>query len=257
MKIPFYKYQGTGNDFVIVDNRSLFFPKHDKALIEKICDRKFGVGADGLILLENHVKLDFEMVYFNADGATSSMCGNGARCVVKFAEFLGIIKNETAFEAVDGIHQAQIVEDEVFLKMTNVDRVIKKSDYTFLNTGSPHHVAVVPDTALVDVKTQGAKLRYGLYGEAGSNINFISPVSKNTFKIRTYERGVENETLSCGTGAVAAALAMHALGEVDENQVALETMGGLLKVNFIAHQEAYTEIYLIGPTEQVYKGQWI
>ncbi|MEX0997918.1 MAG: diaminopimelate epimerase [Flavobacteriaceae bacterium] len=256
MKFSFYKYQGTGNDFVIIDNRQLFFSKNNTKLIAQVCDRKFGIGADGLILLENHPTLDFNMVYYNADGHQSSMCGNGGRCLVHFANFLNIIENKAVFEAIDGIHTAQIDDDIVSLKMNDVPLVQLEKDYTFLDTGSPHHVTICESLDQLDIQTEGARLRNNLYGKEGANINFVKQVDENTFRVRTYERGVEAETLSCGTGVTAVAIAMHANGNSSLNEINLKTPGGDLKVQFQKEGSHYTNIYLIGPAVQVFKGEW-
>ncbi len=255
MLLQFFKYQGTGNDFVIIDNRQEIFPKNDTKLITKLCDRRFGIGADGLILLENDKMSDFKMIYFNADGGESSMCGNGGRCLVAFANFLGIIDKETRFNAIDGLHEATIEGDLVHLKMGNVDEIREKPAYSVLDTGSPHHVQIVEGLDSFDVKREGAKLRYGLYGEAGKNINFVQPVADGSFKVRTYERGVEDETLSCGTGVTAVAIAMHKTGKTDTNKIKINTPGGQLTVGFEQHNGSYTDVYLSGPAKQVYKGE--
>jgi len=255
MEFTFYKYQGTGNDFLVLDNRELHFPKGDSAFIASLCERKFGVGADGLILLEDHDTLDFKMVYFNADGNLGSMCGNGGRCIVHFANFLKIIAQKTTFEAIDGVHEAYIEDQEVALKMGDVANFPIHSDFIFLDTGSPHHVEEVIDVAEIDVFTKGKAIRNNKYGDAGANINFISKVDTAHYKVRTYERGVENETLSCGTGVTAVALAMHAKENFDTSQVLLETEGGTLRVRFTKTESGYTDIYLIGPAKQVYRGE--
>ncbi len=257
MEFTFYKYQGTGNDFVMIDNRAGLFPIDDKVLVAKLCDRKFGIGADGLILLENADEADFKMVYFNADGAQSSMCGNGGRCTVAFAKQLGVLNsNETSFIAIDGMHKASINADgTVSLGMIDVDKINKEKDYTFLDTGSPHHVIITDNVKEVDVQTEGSKIRYsGLYGDAGSNINFVEVMDGKLFA-RTYERGVEAETLSCGTGVTAVALASAEQGFVRGNEVKIETLGGELKVSFEQHKGGYTDIYLTGPATYVFKGQ--
>ena len=253
MKAEFYKYQGTGNDFVIMDNRQDIFPKNNTKLIEELCDRRFGIGADGLILLENDNLSDFRMVYFNSDGS-QSLCGNGGRCAVAFAHFLGIIENETTFNAIDGLHYASIEGDVVNLKMGNVDEIREKSTYSFLDTGSPHHVQMVEDLAQMDVKSVGAKLRYGIYGESGSNINFVSEAQDGSFNARTYERGVEDETLSCGTGVTAVAIAMHKMGKTASETVCINMPGGKLTVSFNQENGTYTDIFLKGPAKQVFKG---
>ncbi|MCC4212389.1 diaminopimelate epimerase [Leeuwenhoekiella parthenopeia] len=256
MAIPFYKYQGTGNDFIMIDNRQQLFSKNDTKLVKWMCDRKFGIGADGLILLENHPTLDFTMVYYNADGNPSSMCGNGGRCIVAFAKQLGVITDQTVFEAVDGLHEAFIKNDLVHLKMQDVSSITRYENHMFLNTGSPHHVQWVNDLAAFDVKTEGALLRYGdLYGKAGSNINFVEQTG-DSFAMRTYERGVEDETLSCGTGATAVALAIHHQGKTNSHEVDLRVEGGRLKVTFEPAGTGYNNIFLIGPAKPVYTGVW-
>jgi diaminopimelate epimerase len=257
MELTFYKYQGTGNDFVMIDNRSQFFPKENKQLIEKLCDRRFGIGADGLILLENHADFDFKMVYYNSDGNESSMCGNGGRCLVAFAKQMGVVKNKAKFEAFDWDHFATI-DDEgiVALQMKDVDAIKNESNYTFLNTGSPHHVQLVNDLKNLDVKVEGAKIRYSdLYGNAGSNINFVNQLANDIFAVRTYERGVEDETLSCGTGVTAVAIAMHQLGKTKNNIIDLNVEGGKLKVQFDEDNGSYTNVFLIGPATFVFEGK--
>lgn len=256
MLLTFYKYQGTGNDFIMVDNRLNSFPKENTQLIEQLCDRRFGIGADGLILLENHTTYDFKMVYFNSDGNESSMCGNGGRCLVAFAKQLGIIEATAEFEAVDGYHFAKIIGDKmVSLQMKDVDRIAVHQDYSFLNTGSPHHVQVVSDLINLDVKTEGAKIRYSdLYGKAGSNINFVHQLENDIFAVRTYERGVEDETLSCGTGVTAVAIAMHQTGKTNNNTIDLNVEGGKLKVQFDVDNGKYTNVFLIGPATFVFEG---
>ncbi len=257
MQIQFYKYEGTGNDFVMIDNRQQVFPKNDTTVIERICDRRLGIGADGLILLENDTVTDFRMVYYNSDGNESSMCGNGGRCLTAFAKKLGIISNETTFIATDGVHHASILDNgNVSLQMKDVTHVQIENDYVFLNTGSPHHVTLVDDLANYNVKNNGAKIRYSeLYGAEGSNVNFVKPLSENHFALRTYERGVEDETLSCGTGATATAIAMHAIGKTTANEMYLDVQGGKLKVFFEKQNDAYTNVFLEGPATFVFVGE--
>lgn len=255
MHLIFHKYQGTGNDFIMIDNRQGEFPKNDTKLVARLCDRKFGIGADGLILLENDDSTDFRMVYYNADGGESTMCGNGGRCIVAFANFLEIIGESTSFIAIDGMHKASVTDGRVRLQMTDVDTVTVFENYTFLNTGSPHHVQEVSALDNFDVRTQGEKLRYGKYGKAGSNINFVSPVSKDEFKVRTYERGVEDETLSCGTGVTAVAIAMHSTGKTSGNSIKLQTPGGVLTVSFETEDGKYRNVHLEGPATRVFEGK--
>jgi len=256
MQIEFYKYQGTGNDFVIIDNRNQNFPKYNIKLIENICDRRFGVGADGLLLLENDAATDFKMVYYNSDGNESSMCGNGGRCIVAFAKRLNLVTDKTLFIATDGLHHATILEDgNVSLQMKDVDEVKIENDYEFLNTGSPHHVLMVEDLKNLDVKTNGSKIRYSdLYGQAGSNVNFVKQISENHFALRTYERGVEDETLSCGTGATAVAIAMNAIGKTNSEEIQLDVEGGKLKVSFHKQNNIFTNVFLEGPATFVFEG---
>ncbi len=264
MQIEFYKYQGTGNDFVMIDNRSDFFPKENVQLIAHLCDRRFGIGGDGLILLENDevasklaMTADFRMVYYNSDGNQSSMCGNGGRCLVAFAKKLNVINNSCTFIATDGLHHATIAENgQVSLQMIDVPNVKITPEYIFLNTGSPHHVQLVEDLENYNIKENGAAIRYGeLYGKAGSNVNFVKQINDNTFSLRTYERGVEDETLSCGTGATAAAIAMNATEKTNSTSINLNVEGGKLEVSFDKKGNQFTNVFLIGPAEFVFKGE--
>jgi len=256
MKYIFYKYQGTGNDFVIIDNREDRFYKNDSKRIARLCDRRFGIGADGLILLEEHYSCDFRMIYFNADGHESSMCGNGGRCITHFAHFLGIIKDQATFEAIDGLHHAVIDGGVIKLQMQSVTEINKDKDAVVLDTGSPHYVTLTSNVSEIDVNKEGAKIRFSKpYHEKGININFVEKINDGEFMVRTYERGVEGETLSCGTGVTAIALAMHYIGETEKNLVTLQTKGGTLQVNFKSGQRVYQDIWLIGPANQVYKGE--
>ena len=256
MQLEFYKYQGTGNDFVMIDNRSGFFPKEDVQLVSRLCDRRFGIGADGLILLENDSETDFKMVYYNSDGNPSSMCGNGGRCLVAFAKDLNVIKDNCTFIATDGLHHASVANDGIVsLQMIDVADIKKEADYTFMNTGSPHHVQLVDDLEHYNVKENGAALRYGpLYGAAGSNINFVKKINEDTFSLRTYERGVEDETLACGTGATAVAIAMNATGQTNASSINLNVEGGKLAVSFEKMGDLFTNVFLIGPAKFVFKG---
>jgi diaminopimelate epimerase len=255
MKLTFYKFQGTGNDFVMIDNRQGIFNKDNTKLVAFLCDRKFGIGADGLILLEDESGVDFKMVYYNSDGNKSSMCGNGGRCLVAFASYLNVIDGETTFNAVDGLHYATINEGVVSLQMKDVDEIRIKPDATFLDTGSPHHVQIVENIKDFAVKTEGARLRYGVYGQKGSNINFVEPTDDNSFKVRTYERGVEDETLSCGTGVTAVAIAMHKTGKTTNNKINIHAVGGDLEIKFDVSEDKYSNVFLTGPAKFVFKGE--
>lgn len=252
----FYKYQGTGNDFVMIDNRNLEFPKENNAYIAQLCDRRFGIGADGLILLENDNSTDFRMVYFNSDGNESTMCGNGGRCLVAFAKQLGLIQKKAVFNAVDGLHTAMIDENNIVkLQMKDVQDIKSGAHYTFLNTGSPHHVEMVSNLKDLEVQKLGSEIRYsGLYGKEGSNVNFVTQIDEVTFAIRTYERGVEAETLSCGTGATAVAIAMFHEGKTNVNEIKIMVEGGALEVSFDEKQGEFHDVFLKGPATFVFEG---
>ena len=257
MKLVFYKYQGTGNDFIMIDNRDLSFPKNKLKDIRFLCDRKFGIGADGLILLEHSDTTNFKMVYFNSDGNESTMCGNGGRCLVAFANFLGLIKDKAIFEAIDGLHYASIDDEIVSLQMQDVFKVEKSENHVFLDTGSPHHVQFEENIKDLDVKALGRDIRYNIYGEIGSNVNFVKQLDRSLFKIRTYERGVEDETLSCGTGATAVAIAMHYLGYTNSLDIGVNVEGGRLKISFDVEKNGYKNVFLTGPASYVFKGEII
>ena len=254
MLLHFFKYHGTGNDFILIDNRQEKLSKNDTKLIQRLCDRHFGIGADGLILIERDASLDFKMQYFNADGKPGSMCGNGGRCAVAFAQFLGIIENKASFQAAGATYQAAIKGQNIHLQMQDVSDIETHDTHWFVDTGSPHHVEMVEKLGELDVIGRGSKLRHDTYGEAGSNINFVAQRSDNSFEVRTYERGVEDETLSCGTGVTAVALSMHHAGKTPAKKVQIHTHGGSLEVQFEGDERGYYNIKLIGPAEQVFKG---
>ncbi|MFD2936271.1 diaminopimelate epimerase [Spirosoma flavum] len=265
MTYDFFKYQGTGNDFVLIDDRNGAFPASDQALIERLCHRRFGVGADGLILLQNYPgpgeeaseesDYDFRMVYFNADGAEGSMCGNGGRCIVRFAHDLGLFETETRFLAVDGEHVAVVSEENISLKMGAVSVIEDRDGLTFLNTGSPHVVRFVDDLESLDVVAEGRSIRYNsLFQPGGTNVNFAQVLDDNTVFVRTYERGVEDETYSCGTGVTAVALVAHQQLTMAD-PVSIKTIGGNLRVSFTSQAGGgFDTIYLIGPAKRVFAG---
>jgi len=255
MRLHFYKYQGTGNDFIMIDNRNLSFQKTNTYLVNKLCDRRFGIGADGLILLEPSEKSDFKMVYFNADGNEGSMCGNGGRCIVAFAKQLDLIKNETTFDAVDGLHYATIENGIVSLKMIDVKSIELSNTHSFLNTGSPHHINFSENIDTINVKELGSKIRYGArYFKEGTNVNFAEKTSDNSFKVRTYERGVEDETLACGTGVTAVAIAAHKSNLTNNNSIKIKVLGGDLEVSFNKENDTYKNVFLKGPAQFVFEG---
>jgi diaminopimelate epimerase len=258
LDFEFFKYHGTGNDFILIDNRNLTFPA-DQAVIEKLCDRRFGIGADGLILLQAHNKYDFDMRYFNSDGREASMCGNGGRCVVAFAAKLGLIKNETSFHAYDGLHQACITNNLIELSMSDVISVSKNDDIYILDTGSPQAVLFVSDLNKIDVQNIGSRIRNDKkISQKGVNVNFVEIVSPASINIRTYERGVEAETWSCGTGSVASAIVSYLKNKINSVTFISEVnvRGGQLKVSFEkSGNNTFTNIMLTGLATLVYSGK--
>lgn len=253
MKIPFYKYQATGNDFILIDNRSGEF-SFSIEQIKKICDRKFGIGADGLMLIEKDPQLDFSLVYYNSDGS-QSLCGNGSRAAVNFASYLSMINGHAAFNAYDGKHEADLQSGNIVrLKMNNTKDIQKAGNDLSINTGSPHYIQFVKDVEHYPVFEEGKKIRYSdTFKDKGINVNFVELLPGNTIFVRTYERGVENETLSCGTGVTAAALAASTQGYT--SPVTIKTLGGRLSVEFKSTASGmFEDIFLIGPAEQVFSG---
>ncbi len=252
--IHFYKYQATGNDFVIIDNRETKLSLTAEQ-ISSICHPKFGVGADGLMLIENHPSLNFHLEYFNSDGS-QSLCGNGCRAAVHFASQLGLVNGSAKFTAFDGPHTAEILHDRnIRLKMADVSECQTMGDAYFINTGSPHYIKFVEGISDYPVFEEGRKIRYQQqFQPGGTNVNFVELQDGNSIFVRTYERGVENETLSCGTGITAAALAASLRG--CNSPIAIKTLGGNLTVEFESSQPGtFHEIYLIGPAKMVFKGQ--
>jgi diaminopimelate epimerase len=252
----FYKYQGCGNDFIVFDNRSNQL-QLSQTQIATICHRNFGIGADGLMLLQNKIGYDFEMIYYNSDGNPSSMCGNGGRCLTQFAFDMGIIKDKYFFIASDGDHEACIVENKwIHLKMKDVDKTINDNGNLVVNTGSPHYVKITSNVKEIDVFTEGKAIRYSdLYKAKGINVNFVEITGEDNIFVRTYERGVENETLSCGTGVTASALACYH-NENGFNRIEVETLGGNLAVEFDKIGEnSFNNIWLCGPATFVFKGE--
>jgi len=252
----FYKYQGTGNDFIILDNRNWSYTALTTDRVKFLCDRRFGIGADGLMLLNPHTGYDFEMKYYNADGRESSMCGNGGRCLVKFASDMGIQKSEYSFIAVDGPHLAEIDDDGIIsLKMKNVRDIDDFHGDFLLDTGSPHYVKMVTDVMELDVVQKGMDIRYSSeFTKEGVNVNFVEQKRSDEIIVRTYERGVEDETLSCGTGVTASALASWH-NEVGYNYVKVITKGGKLTFRFDRNMDGgFENIWLCGPAVKVFEG---
>jgi diaminopimelate epimerase len=258
VKIKFYKYQGAGNDFILIDNRKNIINHQNPKLIASLCDRRFGIGGDGMMLLQEKAGYDFEMIYYNADGQPSSMCGNGGRCIVAFAKFLGIIDTETDFLAVDGLHHAKISAngDWVSLQMIDVDVINKDEDAYVLDTGSPHYIKQVSGLKDMDVYHDGYAIRNNnTYKANGINVNFVEPLNGGYF-VRTFERGVEDETYACGTGvtAVAVAMAKHH-NQTGKLNTPIKVLGGELNIRFETDGKHFSHIFLEGPAVMVFDGQ--
>jgi diaminopimelate epimerase len=253
----FLKYHGTGNDFIMVDVRKNVMTDFSSETIARLCDRHIGIGADGLIILQESEKYDFRMEYYNSDGNLGSMCGNGGRCTVEFARRSAWIEKECTFEAADGLHSASILEDgRIRLEMRDVSGIKKLEDGYFLDTGSPHLILFEDNIDNLDVVSIGRKHRYDKTYEGGTNVNFVEK-TKEGIKVRTYERGVENETLSCGTGVTAAAIASFVNSPELSTNIAVETIGGALEVDFSPNEmnTEFSGIYLTGPAEEVFGGK--
>ncbi len=255
MTLHFEKYQATGNDFIMIDNRDNHFPKEDFSLVARLCHRKFGIGADGLILIEEAAEADFTMVYYNADGAPGSFCGNGSRAATRYAQSLGLINEKGSLSAFDGLHEAEIDRNVIKMSMAEVQNGRKVLDGTFIDTGSPHYVEFRENLESMDVFTEGKRLREDdEFKPGGSNINFVERQSSDKIKVRTFERGVEDETLSCGTGVTASA--MIAAGEVTTHRIGVSTPGGELVVAFDKTSDGFQNVFLIGPAEKVFAGKF-
>ena len=255
MQLPFHKYHGTGNDFILMDNRAGNI-QLNKVQVAALCHRRFGIGADGLMLLETTADADFRMVYYNADGGESTMCGNGGRCITAFAKSLSIIERETTFTAIDGLHHASINADgQISLGMKDVAGIQLFADHALLDTGSPHYVQWVDTTVAVDVVSIGRSIRnQPRFAPGGINVNFTSRASASSLLVRTYERGVEDETLSCGTGVTAAAIAASGVA-TGVFRMQIETPGGQLEVSFTKDKpDTAREVVLHGPVTFVYAG---
>jgi len=252
MKLHFHKYQGTGNDFILIDDRKMQFPMDNLEIISQLCNRKFGIGADGLMLIRPHETVDFTMIFFNPDGS-KSLCGNGSRCAMAFATHLGIVKDRMTFETTDGIHDGFFKDGRYHFHLFDVNEISVSNGTYFINTGSPHHVELVENVQKFDVLAEGKSIRNSSkYEPAGTNVNFIQK-KESSIDVRTYERGVENETLSCGTGVTACAIV--AALENYQSPIKVETKGGNLQVSFAKVDDThFKDIYLAGPAEKVFEG---
>jgi len=255
MKIAFNKYQGAGNDFIIIDNRENIFNPENSVLINKMCDRRFGIGADGMILINKKPGFDFEMVYFNSDGFRGSMCGNGGRCAADFSVRYGISGKKLRFSAADGTHDAISEEGLIRLRMNDVNNISSLAGNYFINTGSPHYVTFTNGLKDLDVNNEGKKIRWSKdFQPGGTNVNFVEP-ENNGIYVRTFERGVEEETLSCGTGVTASAIASVLSGHFVSSPVNVRTRGGNLSVEFDFIENQITNIWLCGPATFVFEGK--
>lgn len=254
MEIPFVKYQGTGNDFILIDNREQFLNHKFEKEIPRMCDRRFGIGADGLMLIEKSTLADFKVIYFNADGS-QSLCGNGSRCAAAFSHSLGILGMEGQMEAYDGVHRVLLEDLLVAFQIFDIEVPAQTQQAVFINNGSPHHIEYCENVNSVNVKENGFNIRNSdRYAPNGTNVNFVQ-VQSDQIKVRTYERGVEDETLSCGTGVTAAAVA-SAMRNGLTSPLVVETRGGSLQVRFTQKGNLFTDLYLVGPAEFVFKGSF-
>lgn len=260
MRIEFFKYQGNGNDFVFIDDRTSGFPiEGNEHLIAKMCDRKFGIGADGLVLIRSHPEADFEMVYFNADGKVGSMCGNGGRCAIHFTHSIGVAGKEMLFMAFDGMHRGEILENgwmSLEMRSTPFPKKVSENAYE-IDTGSPHYVRFENDIAAIEVVNEGRRIRYSPhYIEEGINVNFVEVKHDHSLCVYTYERGVEDETLACGTGVTAAAISYLTHFKQTQDRIDIETKGGPLRVRLRKGVHSFDSIRLEGPVSQVFTGVW-
>lgn len=258
MKLPFSKYHGTGNDFIIVDNRELNW-RPTREDVARLCDRHFGIGADGLMLLSEKAGYDFYMSYYNSDGGESTMCGNGGRCMIVFASMLGLTGPVAHFLAIDGEHTGKILQKDpgklISLKMKDVMVDEIADDHLFLNTGSPHYVVFTKDVGTLDIVTEARKIRYNeRFREQGTNVDFAEIRTDSLF-VRSYERGVEDETLSCGTGVTASVLAYAVKHPSVKTMTEVQTPGGMLRVEYKRQGNSFADIWLTGPAVPVFEGE--
>jgi diaminopimelate epimerase len=258
MNLEFYKYHGAGNDFIMIDCRDSTESMFTTEIVHSLCDRHFGIGADGLILLLKSNGNDFRMKYFNSDGKEGTMCGNGGRCITAFARDLGLISDKAEFTGIDGLHHSLILENGLIrLRMKDVTEVSRLGDGYLMDTGSTHFVVFRDNTDETDVFGEGRRTRYQQrFGIAGTNVNFVQKLTENSFRIRTYERGVEDETLACGTGAVASAISSYIENGTDKTSYLVQARGGSLSVSFTPKNDgSFTDVWLEGPAEFVFRGK--
>lgn len=254
--INFYKYQGAGNDFILIDNRQGNFNLNKVEFVVKWCDRRFGIGSDGMIFIEASLISDFKMDFYNPDGS-QSFCGNGSRCAVAFARFLGIDKSKLTFEAIDGMHEAEWVGEQVKIGMNQFGGIRVFEDDEFIDTGSPHYISYQNEGEERDIVEFGRSIRYSsLFEPGGTNVNLITTLSENKIAIQTYERGVEDETFACGTGATACGLSFAARSTQNKGIIDVQAKGGLLRIHFQKTDQfgIFQSIWLEGPANYVFKG---
>jgi diaminopimelate epimerase len=264
--VDFFKMSGSGNDFILIDNKDQSLTVGNIAeFVRTVCERKVSVGADGFIIIENSQRADFRWRFFNADGSEVDMCGNGARCAARFAYIRGIAKEKMSFETGAGIIDAEVRGDTVKLRLTepramkvNISVMIEGQpiEVNFVNTGVPHVVIFVQDLDRYDVFNMGRKIRYHKdFQPEGTNANFMEVIDRHTIRIRTYERGVEDETLACGTGAAASALISSSQGLVESPVDVRVKSGETLKIYFHKAGQGFEDIYLEGKANVVYEGR--
>ena len=264
-KIPFMKLSGAGNDFVIINNLECIVPYENTDFVAKVCERRMSVGADGILLVEKSERADFKMRYFNADGGEAETCGNGARCISKFAHVNGITSERMRFETNAGIYESEILKSGVKVRMSDPTDVrlnfplrLEDAVYTvcFANSGVPHVVFFTEDLEGADVVNLGGQTRYhGDFQPAGTNVNFVRITNEREIDIRTYERGVEDETLACGTGSIASAVLSALLGKTIAPVAVRTASGSVLTIHFHLDDGEPKNVYLEGDARVIYAGQ--
>jgi len=255
MRLPFVKYNGTGNDFIVIDNRKNIFSSLNKNQISNLCNRNFGIGADGIILIQDDEDSDFNVIYYNSDGNIGTFCGNGSRCAVHYSKLIGMLNHEPKFKFHDEIYTAEVNENLVSIHFPNIKNWQIKDDNIFINTGSPHHVLFKEDIGFIDVNVLGKKLcENSIFTVEHTNVNFVSINNEKSISVRTYERGVNAETLSCGTGVVASVLSSDINNYISNKEILVKTKGGDIIVSFNKKNEYYENIIMSGKVQNVYSG---